>query len=125
MDAVTRLAPAAQWNGTRVPHLNRYLPLPPALCASRTVGGTNVCLPHGGWHECVPPARWVALIRPDRQVALIGPDRQVALIGPDRHWSRKIKYFCRSRRGNGWCRGVGLSLRVLAKALKIRTVTVR
>ena len=27
MDAVTRLAPAAQWNGTRVPHLNRYLPL--------------------------------------------------------------------------------------------------
>jgi hypothetical protein len=90
MDAVTRLAPAAQWNGTRVPHLNRYL--------------------------CVPPARWVALIRPDRQVALIGPDR---------HWSRKIKYFCRSRRGNGWCRGVGLSLRVLAKALKIRTVTVR
>ena len=65
MDAVTRLAPAAQWNGTRVPHLNRYLPLPPALCASRTVGGTDqalirpdsaaligppVCLPHGGWH---------------------------------------------------------------------------
>jgi hypothetical protein len=41
MDAVTRLAPAAQWNGTRVPHLNRYLPLPPALCASRTVGGTD------------------------------------------------------------------------------------
>ena len=41
MDAVTRLAPAAQWNGTRVPHLNRYLPLSP-----------------------VP---WVALIGTDRQ----------------------------------------------------------
>ena len=46
MDAVTRLAPAAQWNGTRVPHLNRYLPLPPALwvaliVVSRAVGGTD------------------------------------------------------------------------------------